>query len=144
MSGQGKAVRPPVSGPDSRQTSRSPSQPCPVQQSGSRGSVRHGNGASDHDKQREDQDTSSHTYEDVDGVKRHATSAESKSVKGLQVRALPLSPFYESLSGVAKARYEDKVAIIGFDPHSLEKSAFQTDFALVPMVKRSLTHNKQL
>ncbi|KAI8497681.1 Protein dispatched 1 [Branchiostoma belcheri] len=55
MSGQGKAVRQP--------------------QSGSRGSVRHGNGDSDHDKQREDQDTSSHTYEDVDGVKRHATSA---------------------------------------------------------------------
>ncbi|KAI8486972.1 hypothetical protein Bbelb_352320 [Branchiostoma belcheri] len=40
-----------------------------------------------------------------------------------------------SLSGVAKARYEDKVAIIGFDPHSLEKSAFQTDLALVPMVE---------
>ncbi|KAI8491486.1 hypothetical protein Bbelb_306860 [Branchiostoma belcheri] len=62
MDGQGEAVRPPVSGPDSR-----------GQQSGSRGRVRHGNGASD--KQREDQDTSSHTYENDEEVKRFATSA---------------------------------------------------------------------
>ncbi|XP_078687135.1 uncharacterized protein LOC144919538 [Branchiostoma floridae x Branchiostoma belcheri] len=62
MDGQGKAVRSPVSGPDSR-----------GQQSGSRGRVRHGNGASD--KQREDQDTSSHTYENDEEVKRFATSA---------------------------------------------------------------------
>ncbi|XP_078682170.1 uncharacterized protein LOC144916723 [Branchiostoma floridae x Branchiostoma belcheri] len=46
----------------------------PVQQSGSRGRVRHGNGASD--KQREDPDTSSHTYEDAEEVKRYATSAD--------------------------------------------------------------------
>ncbi|KAI8486261.1 hypothetical protein Bbelb_359770 [Branchiostoma belcheri] len=61
MNEQGKAVRPPVSGPDSRQTS---------------GRIRHGNSASD--KQQEDQDTSSHTYEDVDGQKRYATQREDQ------------------------------------------------------------------
>ncbi|XP_019620333.1 PREDICTED: uncharacterized protein LOC109466908 [Branchiostoma belcheri] len=73
MNRQGKAVRPPVPGPDSPKTSGLPPQPRPVQQSGSRGRVRHGNGASD--KQQEGQGTSPHTYEDVDGVKRYATSA---------------------------------------------------------------------
>ncbi|KAI8519649.1 Fibrinogen C domain-containing protein 1 [Branchiostoma belcheri] len=73
---QAEPVRSPFSGPDSRQTSGLPPQPRPVPQSGSRGRVRHGNGASDHDKQREDQDTSSHTYEDAEEVKRYATSAD--------------------------------------------------------------------
>ncbi|KAI8488321.1 Fibrinogen C domain-containing protein 1 [Branchiostoma belcheri] len=72
---QAEPVRSPFSGPDSRQPS-GPPQPRPVQQSGSRGRVRHGNGASDHDKQREDQDTSSHTYENAEEVKRYATSAD--------------------------------------------------------------------
>ncbi|XP_019641728.1 PREDICTED: uncharacterized protein LOC109483184 [Branchiostoma belcheri] len=72
---QAEPVRSPFSGPDSRQSS-GPTQPRPVPQSGSRGRVRHGNGASDHDKQREDQDTSSHTYEDAEEVKRYATSAD--------------------------------------------------------------------
>ncbi|XP_078689340.1 uncharacterized protein LOC144920845 [Branchiostoma floridae x Branchiostoma belcheri] len=73
---QAEPVRSPFSGPDSRQSSGPPPQPSPVRQSGSRGRVRHGNGASDHDKQREDQDTSSHTYEDAEEVKRYATSAD--------------------------------------------------------------------
>ncbi|KAI8491860.1 hypothetical protein Bbelb_302330 [Branchiostoma belcheri] len=75
MNGQGRAVRSPVSGPDSPQSS-GPPEPRPVQQSGSRGRVHHGNGASD--QQREDQDTSSHTYEDVDGQKRYATQREDQ------------------------------------------------------------------
>ncbi|XP_078658202.1 uncharacterized protein LOC144903689 [Branchiostoma floridae x Branchiostoma belcheri] len=70
---QAEPVRSPFSGPDSRKTS-GPPQPRPVQQSGSHGRVRHGNGASD--KQQEDQDTSSHTYENAEEVKRHATSAD--------------------------------------------------------------------
>ncbi|XP_078682171.1 uncharacterized protein LOC144916724 [Branchiostoma floridae x Branchiostoma belcheri] len=70
---QAEPVRSPFSGPGSRQTSGQP-KPGPVQQSGSRGRVRHGNGASD--KQREDPDTSSHTYEDAEEVKRYATSAD--------------------------------------------------------------------
>ncbi|KAI8488107.1 hypothetical protein Bbelb_342250 [Branchiostoma belcheri] len=70
---QAEPVRSPFSGAGSRQIS-GPPQPRPVQQSGSRGRVRHGNGASD--KQREDQDTSSHTYEDAEEVKRYATSAD--------------------------------------------------------------------
>ncbi|XP_019643450.1 PREDICTED: C-type lectin domain family 4 member M-like [Branchiostoma belcheri] len=71
---QAEPVRLPVSGPGSRQTSGPPPQPRPVRQSGSRGCVRHGKGASD--KQREDQDTSSHTYEDAEAVKGYATSAD--------------------------------------------------------------------
>ncbi|KAI8491401.1 hypothetical protein Bbelb_310340 [Branchiostoma belcheri] len=70
---QAEPVRSPFSGPGSRQTSGAP-KPRPVRQSGSRGRVRHGNGASD--KQREDQDTSSHTYENAGEVKRYATSAD--------------------------------------------------------------------
>ncbi|XP_078697449.1 uncharacterized protein LOC144925346 [Branchiostoma floridae x Branchiostoma belcheri] len=70
---QAEPVRSPFSGPDSPQPS-GPPQPRPVQQSGSRGRARHGNGASD--KEQEDQDTSSHTYEDAEEVKRHATSAD--------------------------------------------------------------------
>ncbi|XP_078697455.1 uncharacterized protein LOC144925352 [Branchiostoma floridae x Branchiostoma belcheri] len=70
---QAEPVRSPFSGPDSRQTS-GPRQPRPVQQSGSRGRVRHGNGASD--KQREDQYMSSHTYKNAEEVKRYATSAD--------------------------------------------------------------------
>ncbi|XP_078697383.1 uncharacterized protein LOC144925294 [Branchiostoma floridae x Branchiostoma belcheri] len=69
---QAEPVRSPFSGPDSRQTS-GPPQPRSVRQSGSRGRIRHGNGASD--KEQEDQDTSSHTYEDAEEVKRYATSA---------------------------------------------------------------------
>ncbi|KAI8491505.1 hypothetical protein Bbelb_307050 [Branchiostoma belcheri] len=70
---QAEPVRSPFSGPDSPQPSGPPPQPRPVQQSGSRGRARHGNGASD--KQREDQDTSSHTYENAEEAKRYATSA---------------------------------------------------------------------
>ncbi|KAI8493962.1 hypothetical protein Bbelb_283090 [Branchiostoma belcheri] len=70
---QAEPVRSPFSGPYSPQPSRPPPQPRSVQQSGSRGRVRHGNG--DSDKQREDQDTSSHTYENAEEVKRYATSA---------------------------------------------------------------------
>ncbi|XP_019646208.1 PREDICTED: C-type lectin domain family 4 member F-like [Branchiostoma belcheri] len=68
MYAQAEPVRSPFSGPGSRQTSGHPLQPRPVRQSGSRGRVRH-----DHDKQREDQDTSSHTYEDAEAVRGHAT-----------------------------------------------------------------------
>ncbi|XP_019620737.1 PREDICTED: CD209 antigen-like [Branchiostoma belcheri] len=71
---QAEPVRLPFSGPDSPQPSEPPPQPRPVRQSGSRGRVRHGNGASD--KQREDQDTSSHTYENAEEAKRYATSAD--------------------------------------------------------------------
>ncbi|KAI8484806.1 Fibrinogen C domain-containing protein 1 [Branchiostoma belcheri] len=72
MNEQAEPVRSPLSGPDSHQTSGPPPQPRPVQQSGSRGRVRHGNGASD--KQREDQDTSSHTFEEAEAVRRYVTS----------------------------------------------------------------------
>ncbi|KAI8505930.1 Fibrinogen C domain-containing protein 1 [Branchiostoma belcheri] len=65
---QTQPVRIPRSGPGNRQTSGPPSQPPPVHQSGSRGRVRHGNGASD--KLKEDQETSSHTYE---SLKHHTT-----------------------------------------------------------------------
>ncbi|XP_078687044.1 uncharacterized protein LOC144919467 [Branchiostoma floridae x Branchiostoma belcheri] len=71
---QAEPVRLPFSGPDSPQPSGPPPQPSPVRQSGSRGRARHGNGASD--KQREDQDTSSHTYENAEDAKRYATSAD--------------------------------------------------------------------
>ncbi|XP_019636812.1 PREDICTED: C-type lectin domain family 4 member F-like [Branchiostoma belcheri] len=81
---QAEPVRSPFSGPDSRQTSGLPPQPRPVPQSGSRGRVRHGNGASD--KQREDQDTSSHTYEDAEEVKPHATSADHSYPGGASAR----------------------------------------------------------
>ncbi|XP_019617833.1 PREDICTED: CD209 antigen-like [Branchiostoma belcheri] len=80
---QAEPVRSPFSGPDSRQTSGAP-QPRPVPQSGSRERVRHGNGASD--KQREDQDTSSHTYENAEEVKRHATSADRAYPGGASAR----------------------------------------------------------
>ncbi|XP_019632702.1 PREDICTED: collectin-12-like [Branchiostoma belcheri] len=68
---QAHPVRIPRSGPGNRQTSGPPSQPTPVHQSGSRGRVRHGNGSSD--KLQEDPETSSHTYEEAEAVKRHAT-----------------------------------------------------------------------
>ncbi|XP_019627720.1 PREDICTED: pulmonary surfactant-associated protein D-like [Branchiostoma belcheri] len=80
MNGQGKAVRPPVSGPGSRQTSGRPPQPRPVQQSGSRGRVRHGNGASD--KQREDRGASSHTFEEAEAVSGDATVRERSRTGG--------------------------------------------------------------
>ncbi|XP_078665176.1 uncharacterized protein LOC144907709 [Branchiostoma floridae x Branchiostoma belcheri] len=80
---QAEPVRSPFSGPDSRQTSGAP-QPRPVPQSGSRERVRHGNGASD--KQREDQDTSSHTYENAEEVKCHATSADRAYPGGASAR----------------------------------------------------------
>ncbi|KAI8510536.1 hypothetical protein Bbelb_114520 [Branchiostoma belcheri] len=73
---QAEPVRSPFSGPDSPQPSGPPPQPCPVRQSGSRGRVRHGNGASDKQRPREDQDTSSHTYENAEEAKRYATSAD--------------------------------------------------------------------
>ncbi|XP_019647208.1 PREDICTED: C-type lectin domain family 3 member A-like [Branchiostoma belcheri] len=73
---QAEPVRSPFSGPDSRQSSNPPPQPRPVRQSGSRGRVRHGNGASDKQRPREDQDTSSHTYENAEEAKRYATSAD--------------------------------------------------------------------
>ncbi|KAI8513992.1 hypothetical protein Bbelb_083160 [Branchiostoma belcheri] len=91
MNRQGKAVRPPVPGPDSRNTSGLPPQPRPVQQSGSRGRVRHGNGASD--KQREDQDTSSHKYEDADAAKRYPTQREDQDTS---------SHKYEDVDGVKR------------------------------------------
>ncbi|XP_078667415.1 uncharacterized protein LOC144909216 [Branchiostoma floridae x Branchiostoma belcheri] len=68
---QAEPVRSPFSGPGIRQTS-GPPQPRPVRQSGSRGRVRHGNGAS------EDQDTASHMCEEAEAVKRYATSAVLK------------------------------------------------------------------
>ncbi|KAI8510992.1 Fibrinogen C domain-containing protein 1 [Branchiostoma belcheri] len=67
---QAEPVRSPFSGPGIRQTS-GPPQPRPVRQSGSRGRVRHGNGSS------EDQETSSHMYEEAEAVKRYATSADN-------------------------------------------------------------------
>ncbi|KAI8482040.1 Glutamate receptor ionotropic, delta-1 [Branchiostoma belcheri] len=73
---QAEPVRSPFSGPGSRQTSGHSPQPCPGRQSGSRGHVRHGNGASDKQREDLDQDTSSHTYENAEEVKRHATSAD--------------------------------------------------------------------
>ncbi|KAI8480235.1 Fibrinogen C domain-containing protein 1 [Branchiostoma belcheri] len=73
---QAEAVRSPLSGPGSRQTSGHSPQPCPGRQSGSRGHVRHGNGASDKQREDLDQDPSSHTYENAEEVKRHATSAD--------------------------------------------------------------------
>ncbi|KAI8519412.1 hypothetical protein Bbelb_026690 [Branchiostoma belcheri] len=65
---QAQPVRIPRSGPGNRQTSGPPSQTPPVHQSGSRGRVRNGNGASD--KLQEDQETPLHTYE---SLKHHAT-----------------------------------------------------------------------
>ncbi|XP_066299521.1 uncharacterized protein [Branchiostoma lanceolatum] len=50
----------------------------PVHQSGSRGRGRHGNDASD--KLQEEQEASSHTYEEAEVVKLHATSAGSCSI----------------------------------------------------------------
>ncbi|XP_078684127.1 uncharacterized protein LOC144917711 [Branchiostoma floridae x Branchiostoma belcheri] len=73
---QAEPVRSPFSGPDSPQPSGPPPQPCPVRQSGSRGRLRHGNGASDKQRPREDQGTSSHTYENAEEAKRYATSAD--------------------------------------------------------------------
>ncbi|XP_078687686.1 uncharacterized protein LOC144919908 [Branchiostoma floridae x Branchiostoma belcheri] len=106
MNGQRKAVRPPVSGPDSPQSS-GPPEPRPVQQSGSRGRVRHGNGASD--QQREDQDTSSHTYEDVDGQKRYVKSAGATPIRQPEpywqsradAAAKILNPMYPSNAGTS-------------------------------------------
>ncbi|XP_019636232.1 PREDICTED: C-type lectin domain family 4 member F-like, partial [Branchiostoma belcheri] len=60
---QAEPVRSPFSGPDSRQTS-GPPKPRPVRQSGSRERVRHGNGASDNQR------------EDAEEVKRYASSAD--------------------------------------------------------------------
>ncbi|XP_019630201.1 PREDICTED: techylectin-5B-like [Branchiostoma belcheri] len=72
---QAEAVRPSFSGPGSGHTS-GPPQPRHVHQDGSRGHVRQGNGAPD--KQPEDDDASSHTYEEAEAVRRHAayTSAD--------------------------------------------------------------------
>eukprot|EP00058_Branchiostoma_floridae_P020974 XP_002606464.1 hypothetical protein BRAFLDRAFT_93255 [Branchiostoma floridae] len=64
-------VRSPFPRPDSGQTSGPPPQTPPVHQDGSRGPVRHGNGASD--KSQEEQETSSHIYEEAEEVKRNAT-----------------------------------------------------------------------
>ncbi|CAH1246025.1 IVD [Branchiostoma lanceolatum] len=66
-------VRSPFSGPGSDQTSGPPPEPPPVHQSGSRGRVRHDNGASD--KLEEEQGASSHTYmyEEAEAVKGYAT-----------------------------------------------------------------------
>ncbi|XP_066304529.1 uncharacterized protein [Branchiostoma lanceolatum] len=69
---QAEPVRSPFSGPSNGQTSGPPPQPPPVHQSCSRGRVRHGNGASD--KLQEEQEASSHTYEEAEAMKRHATA----------------------------------------------------------------------
>ncbi|KAI8493476.1 Fibrinogen C domain-containing protein 1 [Branchiostoma belcheri] len=66
---QAEAVRPSFSGPGSGHTS-GPPQTRPVHQGGSRGHVRQGNGAPD--KQPEDDDASSHTYEEAEAVRCHA------------------------------------------------------------------------
>eukprot|EP00058_Branchiostoma_floridae_P003468 XP_002588956.1 hypothetical protein BRAFLDRAFT_89147 [Branchiostoma floridae] len=70
---QAEPVQSPLSRPDSGQTSGPPPQPPgpPVHQGGSRGRVRHGNGPSD--KMQEDQEASSHTYEEAEVVKGYAT-----------------------------------------------------------------------
>eukprot|EP00058_Branchiostoma_floridae_P003443 XP_002588931.1 hypothetical protein BRAFLDRAFT_89120 [Branchiostoma floridae] len=68
---QAEPVRSPFSRPDSGQTSGPPPQSPPVRQGGSRGRGRHGNGASG--KSQEEQEASSHTYEEAGAVKRHAT-----------------------------------------------------------------------
>ncbi|XP_035689819.1 pulmonary surfactant-associated protein D-like [Branchiostoma floridae] len=70
---QAEPVQSPLSRPDSGQTSGPPPQPPgpPVHQGGSLGRVRHGNGPSD--KLKEDQEASSHTYEEAEVVKGHAT-----------------------------------------------------------------------
>ncbi|XP_019617741.1 PREDICTED: CD209 antigen-like [Branchiostoma belcheri] len=95
---QGEPVRSSFSGPDSRKTSEPP-QPRPVRQSGSRGRVRHGNGASD--KQREDQGTSSHTYEDAEEVKRYASSADRSYPGGASGRRGVCSFLYARRSSLA-------------------------------------------
>ncbi|XP_035679974.1 C-type lectin domain family 3 member A homolog [Branchiostoma floridae] len=61
----------PFSRPDSGQTSGPPSQPPPVRQGGSHGRVRHGNGASG--MSQEEQEASTHTYEEAEAVKRCTT-----------------------------------------------------------------------
>ncbi|XP_066288690.1 CD209 antigen-like protein E [Branchiostoma lanceolatum] len=67
---QAEPVRSPFSGPGQ---SDGPPQPPPVRQSGgSRGRGRHGNGASDN--MREEQEESSHTYEEAEVAIRHATA----------------------------------------------------------------------
>eukprot|EP00058_Branchiostoma_floridae_P003424 XP_002588912.1 hypothetical protein BRAFLDRAFT_89100 [Branchiostoma floridae] len=67
---QAEPVRSPFPRPDRGQTSGPPPEPPPVHQGGSRGRVRHGNGT---DKPQEEQDASSHTYEEAEAVKRYAT-----------------------------------------------------------------------
>ncbi|KAI8493336.1 hypothetical protein Bbelb_287330 [Branchiostoma belcheri] len=74
---QAEAVRPSFSGPGSGHTS-GPPQPRPVHQGGSRGHVRQGNGAPD--KQPEDDDASSQTYEEAEAVRcRAAYTSAAKS-----------------------------------------------------------------
>ncbi|XP_078658592.1 uncharacterized protein LOC144903975 [Branchiostoma floridae x Branchiostoma belcheri] len=46
-----------------------------------------------------------------------------------------LSPYAQSLCAVAKGRYQEKVAKIGFDPYALGRSAFLSDLALLPDVE---------
>ena len=67
---QAEPVRTPSIGSDSGQTSGPPTHPPPVNQCGSRGRVRHGNGA---DEWQGDRETSTDTYEEAEGVKRYAT-----------------------------------------------------------------------
>ncbi|XP_019614325.1 PREDICTED: C-type lectin domain family 4 member K-like [Branchiostoma belcheri] len=110
MNRQGKAVRSPVSGPDSRPDSGRPPQSRPVRPSGSRGRVRHGNGASDHDKQQEDQGTSSHPYEDVDAAKRYATQREGQGTSSRPYEDVDAVKRYATQrgdQGTSSHKYED-------------------------------------
>ncbi|XP_078572996.1 uncharacterized protein LOC144859876 [Branchiostoma floridae x Branchiostoma japonicum] len=66
-----------LSRPDSGQTSGPPPQIPPAHQGGSHGRVRHGNG--DSDKLQEDQEASSHTYEEAEVVKGYATCTSAAS-----------------------------------------------------------------
>ncbi|XP_019617708.1 PREDICTED: low affinity immunoglobulin epsilon Fc receptor-like [Branchiostoma belcheri] len=91
---QAEPVRSPFSGPDSRKTSEPP-QARPVRQSGSRGRVRHGNGSS------EDQETSSHMYEEAEEVKRYATSADGAYPGGASGRRGVCSFLYARRSSLA-------------------------------------------
>ncbi|KAI8502543.1 hypothetical protein Bbelb_192450 [Branchiostoma belcheri] len=114
MNGQGKAVRSPVSGPDSRPDSGRPPQSRPVRQSGSRGRVRHGNGASDHDKQQEDQDTSSRPYGDVDAAKRYATQREGQGTSSRPYEDVDAAKRYATQregQGTSSRPYEDVDAV---------------------------------
>ncbi|CAH1251657.1 Hypp9114 [Branchiostoma lanceolatum] len=76
---QAEPARSPVSGPGSGRTSGPPPQSSTVHLSSSTGRVRYGKGASD--KRDEDQETS-HTYEEAEAVKRDATYTPADTSTG--------------------------------------------------------------